>query len=123
MTDSKVAAVPVRGLEELRMTITELRSTLYTTFNDYKDDDTIRGRFAKACPWLSAHSIERIVEVFCDELEAALVPCPAVASPECVCGHGPDAHGNNGTGHCGEARCRRGGCKKFTPAVRPQENK
>lgn len=64
MTDQDDAA--------LTALIAQERSTLFTTSNDYKDTETIRGRFAQACPWLSAHSIERMVEVFCDELEAAL---------------------------------------------------
>lgn len=50
--------------------IVALQSTMFTTMNDYKDDETIRGRFAKACPYLSAYSVERMVSAFCDEFKA-----------------------------------------------------
>lgn len=53
----------------LRKRVNAERAGLFTAFNDYKDEETMRGRFAKACPWLSAHSVERMVLAWCGEME------------------------------------------------------
>jgi len=64
------------GRAALQALIGDLRRTLFTPMNDYTDVSTVRGRFAKACPYLSAWSIERMVEVFADELDALIAESP-----------------------------------------------
>lgn len=60
----------------LRQCVAEARSQF-----DYKDETEIRGRIARLCPWLSAHSVERMIEAFCAEIEGALEAAALPRSP------------------------------------------